>query len=158
MKEIKLTQGKVALVDDEDFDYLNQWKWQAHLSRGNWYVNRCEYKPLKRTIFMHRVILNTPEGLKTDHKDRDGLNNQKSNLRFATGSQNAMNQNPHSASGYIGVYLQNKNKNYKYQASIRVNKKNISLGYFKTAEAAAIVRDRASIKYFGEFAYLNFTK
>jgi hypothetical protein len=154
MKLIKLTQGKFTQVDDDIFDYLNQWKWQAHLDHGNWYATRAEYKPKKRTIFMHRLIMNTPAGLKTDHKDRNGLNNQRANLRNATCSQNSMNQKPHNKSGYIGVYYHKTTNNF--QSSIRVNKKNISLGYFNDPISAAKARDIASKKYFGEFAYLNF--
>jgi len=156
MKLIKLTQGKFTQVDDSDYEWLNQWKWQAHKDRNTYYAVRASYKPKRKTILMHRLILNTPIGLKSDHGDRNGLNNQRFNLRPATGSQNAMNQKPHSSTGYIGVYVQNKRVNTQFQASIRVNKKNISLGYYKTPEDAARARDRASIKYFGEFANLNF--
>ena len=152
MKEIKLTQEKSTQVDDDLFEYLDQWNWQAHRDRNTYYAVRTIYTPNKKTIFMHRLILNTPDGIKSDHRDRNGLNNQRFNLRNATGSRNAMNQKPHSKSGFIGVYCQ---KNI-FQASIRVNKKNISLGYFKDPVIAAKIRDIASKKYFGEFAYLNF--
>jgi hypothetical protein len=154
MKEIKLTRGLFAQVNDEDFDYLNQWKWMAHKDRKNYYAVRVEYKPRKKTIFMHRLILNTPDKMLTDHIDHNGLNNRRLNLRNCTQSQNSMNQKPHSITKYLGVYYNKKRNNY--QASIRVNRKNISLGFYKTAKEAAMIRDIASLKYFGEFAYLNF--
>ena len=95
MKEIKLTQGKVALVDDEDFDFLNQWKWCAHKDGNNFYAVRVDYsngRANKKFLSMHRVLLGlTDPKIFPDHKDGDGLNNQRYNLRIATPSQNVIN-------------------------------------------------------------------
>ena len=84
MKEIILTQGQVALVDDEDFEYLNQWKWCAIKSRKTYYTTRTIYIPCKMTVIMHRIIMNTPLDMTVDHIDHNGLNNQKYNLRICT--------------------------------------------------------------------------
>jgi hypothetical protein len=151
MKEIKLTQGKVALVDDEDFEYLNQVKWYASHQR-NWYANRDLFIGKKRIhIIMHRLIMNTPMHLEVDHIDHNGLNNQKSNLRNCTRRQNGKNIRPRN--NYLGVYF---NTEGYISAKIYNDGKSIHLGYFKTEIDAAKARDDASKKYFGEFAHLNF--
>jgi hypothetical protein len=156
MREIKLTQDKVALVDDEDFEYLNQWKWHAHKDGNNYYVERIIRLPrgLKyQYVSMHRLIMNTPKGMQTDHKDHDGLNNQKSNLRICTRSQNQMNRKAIEAtSKYKGVWYENG----KIRSAITINKEQVYLGYFNSEKDAAIAYDIAAKKYYGEFAYLNF--
>ena len=81
MKKIKLTQNKYTLVDDEDFDYLNQFNWCAHKEKYNFYAVRTDNK-LKKCIRIHRVIMNCPDSKFIDHKDGNGLNNQKENLRL----------------------------------------------------------------------------
>jgi hypothetical protein len=93
MKEISLTQGQVALVDDEDYDYLMQWKWHFYKGTHSHYaVCSLPRKNGKRTGFrMHRLIMNTPPDLVVDHIDHNGLNNQKSNLRNCTKCQNQAN-------------------------------------------------------------------
>ncbi len=97
MKEIPLTQGKVALVDDEDYEYLTQWKWCY-----NRYAVRCiGPKNHRQRIAMHQVILNPPEGLETDHIDRNKLNNQRSNLRAVTRSENMQNKAPYMQGGIL---------------------------------------------------------
>jgi len=90
MKEIKLTQGKSAQVDNEDFEYLDQFKWQAHWDGYNWYAVRTVYNP-KRLIIMHRVIMKTPDNLEVDHVNHNGLDCQKNNMRNCTHGENMMN-------------------------------------------------------------------
>lgn len=157
MKEIKLTQGQVALVDDEDYEYLNQWKWCANRSIGGYYAVRTDKQKAdqkRETICMHRLILNAPKGLQVDHINHNTLDNTKQNLRICTNSQNQMNRSPCGKSKYLGVtYYRN---NTCLRASIKANNKSIHLGYFKTEEEAAHAYDEAAKKYFGEFANLNF--
>lgn len=152
MKEIQLTQGKVALVDDEDFEYLNQWKW--HFSKSG-YATRFSPRPFRFVIHMHRLVMNTPKNLITDHIDGDKLNNQKRNLRNCTVMENSWNQklNARNTSGYKGVHFHNQNQ--KYQARIVVDGKKISLGMFEDIKDAAKAYDAAAVKYFKGFAKLN---
>ena len=166
MKEIKLTKGKVALVDDEDFEYLNQWKWYCQENRYKhdtlYYAVRSKTINKHRClIMMHRVIMETSNELEVDHIDHNGLNNQKSNLRNCTHSQNHMNKVSKGKSRYLGVcfYIQKRKlrgDRLLIRANIVINKKFISLGYFKTEKAAARAYDRCAKKYHGEYANLNF--
>jgi len=175
MKEIKLSQegknrGKyIALVDDEDYEYLNQFKWNANKIYDTHYVVRHIYYNNKRkTIYMHRVIMNTPDNMECDHVFHNTLDNRKfieidgvlkPNLRNCTHQQNTMNRKLHKDSKikYIGVIYKADGKRIKrYYASIYVNKKKMSLGYYNTEVEAAKARDKASIENYGEFARLNF--
>jgi hypothetical protein len=157
MKEIKLSQGKVSQVSDHRFDFINQWRWTAaHDKYGNWHAHRLEGKGKnKKTIYMHRVIVNAPPNKDVDHRDGNGLNNQDENLRICTDSQNLANSKRRSdnTTGYKGVFLK-KGKN-KFRARITVNGKRINLGCFFTAAEANMVYQNAAQKYFGEFAYKN---
>src|SRR5574343_411505 len=125
MKEIQLSQGKVAIVDDEDYDYLNQWKWYAAERKcGIWYATRNIRKDGKvRIIPMHRVILNTPKGMDTDHINGDGLDNRRSNLRSCTHMENICNPNrslsPTKSSRFKGVYWHKGEKIWR--AKLRFN-------------------------------------
>jgi hypothetical protein len=153
MKKISLTQNKVSLVDDEDYEYLMQWKWCAIKSRNTFYVVNGHSS---KTIIMHRVIMNVGNGILIDHKDGDGLNNQKHNLRICSVAENARNckKRSHNTSGYKGVYS---DKTYnKHHAYIRVNGKKIYLGQFNSKIDAAKAYDSAAIEFFGEFAKTNF--
>lgn len=149
MKRIKLTQGKFALVDDADYEMLNKWKWCAIKSGKNFYAQRYH------SIIMHREILQTPKGLETDHIDGNGLNNQRSNLRIATHSQNGKNRGKcnNNTSGFKGVSWNKKNK--RWQANIKINGKRKYLGEFTSKELAHIAYCEACTKYHGEFANLN---
>jgi len=158
-KEIPLTQGQVALVDDDRFEELNQYGWFAHYYRNtkSFYAQRHLPTLLgkRKIILMHRVIMNAPEGMLVDHKDRNTLNNQVHNLRICTNSQNASNSGKQSdnTSGYKGV---TKPKWGGWRAAIKVNGKTIYLKKWKTKEEAARAYDEAAKKYHGEFASLNF--
>lgn len=150
MKQIPLTQGKFAIVDDEDFEYLNQWKWYC-TSEG--YAAR---KPSTGVVYMHRLLTNVEQGKEVDHTNLNRLDNQKSNLRVVDKLQNMLNTpvRSHSRVGLKGVGKRNDCKRSKpYYAKITVNKKKIFLGYFKTAEEAHKVYSEAAKKYFGEFAH-----
>jgi hypothetical protein len=155
MKEIKLTRGLVALVDDEDFDYLNQFRWHCDKHYSTYYVSRTiKLKNGKqKTILMHRVIMNTPEGMEVDHKDHNGLNCQKYNIRNCTHSQNKMNVKAYGIIKYLGVDLIKKGK---YRSKIKVNGITKHIGIFDNPELAAMAYDKKAKYYFGEFANLNF--
>ena len=154
MKEIKLTQGKVALVDDEDFEYLNQFKWYASKIDNTYYACRCQrIGKIHKKYMIHRVIMNTPANMVTDHIDHNGLNNQKNNLRICTTAQNQMNKLPQNK--YKGVYF-DKRKNHTYiKASIKLGGKLKHLGFFNTDKDAAIAYNIKARELFGEFANLN---
>lgn len=155
MKKIKLTQGKYALVDDRDFDFLNQWKWFCHSRSGNHYVTRNLYNKKNKTqkqIHMHRLIMNTPKDKIIDHIDGNGLNNQRKNLRICTQIENIKNQGKKSnnTSGFKGISLR-KDTN-KYRVRINVDNKCINLGNYTSKLKAYEVYCEACIKYHGEFA------
>jgi hypothetical protein len=158
-KEIKLTQNQITIVDDEDYEYLMQWKWHAHKAPHDkgWHVLRKEQKNGKqKAIWMHRVIMNASSGLDVDHKDLNGLNNQKNNLRVCKHFQNMQNKAKQSnnTSGYKGVYLNKRNG--KWVAQIKLNYKMKNLGEFQNIIDAAKMYDTKAVELFGEFAVLNF--
>ena len=149
MKTIPLTQGKVAIVDDDMFEYLNQWKW--HLSGTKYAVRTVNNKK----IYMHRLVAKVPEGMCTDHINRNKLDNQKSNLRVCTITENNRNRDKqhNNLSGLKGVSWINRPK--PWSSRICVNKKIIYLGWFDTKEEAYEAYLKAENKHFGEFARLN---
>ena len=153
-REIKLTKGKVAIVDAEDYEYLNQWKWHAH-NRG--YASRrarVSEDSKSGFIMMHRLINSTPDGMETDHINRDRLDNRKHNLRSVSKSKNIQNMKTRSGSSiFRGV---TKSPYNTWMARIIVNGKLHYLGYHPSEREAATVYDDAAKKYFGEHAGLNF--
>ena len=163
MKEIKLTQGKVAIVDDEDFEFLNQFKWCAFKnSNGEFVASRTVNK---RNRYMHRDVLGLYNpSIYGDHIDHNGLNNQKHNLRPSSHHQNILNTTSriNSTSKYLGVSFQNKivsGKSYpKWGVQIQFNKKKYHIGYFKNEHAAALAYNEKAKEFFGEFANLNFVE
>lgn len=153
MKQIPLTKGKVAIVDDEDFDELSKHKW--HFSGK--YARRAVVLPngKQELIWMHRVIANTPDGMDTDHVNGIKLDNRRANLRSCTRSQNTHNRETRREAGaYRGVYYRAE-RTEKWEARIVVNYKPIVIGYFDTAREAAIAYNQAAIELVGEFAKLN---
>ncbi len=101
MREIMLSRGKVAIVDDEDFEELNAHKWHALKACRTWYACRRAGPDF---LYMHAVIAVTPKGAKTDHRDGDGLNNTRRNLRICTDQQNACNQTRKRSDGITSRY------------------------------------------------------
>ena len=159
MKEIQLNKfkgqlGLVAMVGDDDFDLVNQYNWFTYKSTNTYYaITNIYIDGIRKKIKMHRFIMNPEPGKLVDHKDRNGLNNQRSNLRLATNNQNAFNRDVHkdSSNEYKGVHLERK----KFRARIKHKGKYLHLGNFNTAIEAAQAYNEAALKYHGEFAKLN---
>ncbi len=165
MKKISLTRGEFALIDDEDFEYLNQFKWMCQVHKTKYrilkYAARCLPAPGgidRKKIQMHREVLKTT--LHIDHRDGDGLNNQKENLRPCTHKQNAQNRRKklNTTSKYKGVCLNKvKKKNgdgyYEYWVASSFR---LFIGTFKTEIEAAKAYDKYAKETYGEFAKLNF--
>jgi len=160
MKEIFLTQGKVALVSDEDFERTNRHKWYAREDNpGLWYACR-KTKVLGlgwRQQFLHRFIMGLEHGdrKQIDHVDGNGLNCQKSNLRFSTQKENVRNcrKRKNTSSSLKGVTWHKKDR--RWQAQITVDRRYIFLGQFSSEQEAHEVYAEAAQKYFGEFARLS---
>lgn len=165
-RTIRLTTGQTALVDDEDFDRVSQWKWhyqpQQYGDKG--YAVRSP-KPSDtahpRRLVMHRYIINAPDDARVDHINGNTLDNRRSNLRLATNAQNKYNSRKYTRGGYPassqykGVSW-NQQKG-RWQSRIAVNKHLIWLGSFSDEVAAALAYDQAARELHGEFARTNFT-
>jgi hypothetical protein len=153
MKEIKLTKGFVALVDDEDYEYLNQWKWCVSSNGNRKYAIRGIKRSDGRTeiISMHRLIMNTPVGLLVDHIDHNGLNCQRHNMRNCTRSQNNQNRSSRkiSTSKYLGVSFNSERKLF------RADINDVCIGHFENEIDAAIAYDKRAKELYGEFANIN---
>ncbi len=159
-REIQLTQGQIAIVDDEDFEYLSQWKWCAVYfpSANVFYAERQSRKgefdkPTK--VKMHRQLMGFPEGLFVDHINHNTLDNRRENLRIATRKENNRNskKKAYNKSGYKGVSW-NSNTG-KWRAQINVDGKVIHLGLFLDPAEAHEAYKAAAILYFGDFAYAD---
>jgi hypothetical protein len=155
MKSIPLTQGMVAIVDDEDYDLVSQFKWFAKRWKYGWSAARNLPRTMhgpRKTQRMHRLILMVPEGFVVDHRDRDGLNNTRLNLRQATKGQNKMNAIKviTRRSIFKGVYPSGP----RWAARIGSNGVD-HLGIFKSETEAALAYNKAATKRYGEFARLN---
>jgi hypothetical protein len=155
MKEIQLTQGKVALVDDADFEFLSQWKWCAQRSDNLYYASRkiSLDNGKTKTFRMHREIMRPPDNLLVDHKNGNTLDNRRENLRICTNQENCMNSSLpiDNKSGFKGVHLDRS----KWRSRIVFNGKPIHLGMFDNPRDAGMAYNKAAIKYFGDFAKLN---
>lgn len=152
MKVIELTRGFAAIVDDEDFERLAQWRW--HLASVGYAMRRIR----NRKVLMHRIIIG--EGncwlMDIDHKNGNRLDNRRCNLRVCTRSQNQQNRRmmSNNTSGYKGVCWDTQAG--KFRARIHLlSGKSVYLGVFDKAEDAGMTYNAAAIKHFGEFARIN---
>lgn len=151
-KRIPLTQGKFAIVDAADYEWLMQWKWCA------WKRRVADGTQVDRPLCIAKLceIMQSPFGVKTDHKDRDGLNNRRDNLRLATNQQNGQNTAKATAaltSIYRGVSWDAHGQ--KWRAHIRVGGRQVYLGSFVSEIDAARAYDAAALER-GELCPLNF--
>ncbi len=152
MKTIPLSQGYVALVDDEDFEQVNQFKWRASKRSNTLYAQTdVQFNGWVIKIYMHKLVM--PCHSQLDHKNGNGLDNRKSNLRPATNSQNSFNRkkSPNTSSKFKGVWL----AYGKWSSKIRCNGKGYWLGTWENEVDAAKAYNEAAKRLFGEFARLN---
>lgn len=154
---LPLTNGKFAFIDNDDYDCLSKHNW--YVNCGGYPARKVSYrengKRVYKTIFMHRVVNKTPDGLVTDHVNGDKLDNRKSNLRSCTHTQNMCNvtSRKNTTSKYKGVTWWARDKKWKAQA--RLHNITRHLGYFDTQEEAALAFNKFCKDNHGEFARLN---
>ncbi|MCK9599485.1 MAG: HNH endonuclease [Sphaerochaeta sp.] len=154
MKEIPLSRGLVALVDDEDYEWLGRWKWSImEVAGGKFYAARQVRGDKVVCILMHRVIVNTPIDMHTDHVDGNGLNNQRANLRICTPSQNQANRR--NQTGGSSVFKGVTWEKGKWRARIYPDGEKVSLGGFREEQQAAKAYNDAALLFYGGFARLN---
>ena len=154
MKYISLTKGKYAIVDDEDYPLLSKFNWYASgpKKNGKFYAVRDVDN---KHVHMHRIIMSVPNDLEIDHRDGNGLNNQKDNLRYSTRLGNVANigLRRNNTSGFKGVSFNRKSG--KWTAQVGIDGKNIYLGRFSSMEEAAETYDSIVKDLYGDFAWLN---
>lgn len=163
IREIPLTRGFVAIVDDEDYERVAALKWGALKACGNReQVYAQNYKRIGSKVValsMHRFIMGNPLGLIVDHIDRNGLNNTRANLRVCTRSENSRNCKPYrrskSKSRFKGLVF---HKNGRIEARICSHGVTTHIGSFACEEEAARAYDAAALRIHGEFARLNFPR
>jgi hypothetical protein len=139
MKQLKLTQGKFAMVDDEVYEWAKDYKWYAAKNKNGWYVVRMwkNFNGKFENQYLHHLVIGVTRlpkifGLETDHKDGNGLNNQRKNLRICTRRKNDQNRIEHRKGKLLGTH---KVSNC-WEARIRIDKKYVYLGLFKTEQEA----------------------
>lgn len=154
-KLIPLTKGHFAIVDDEDFERLKAFRWHAKVCNGTCYAIRSERVGGRmKTVPMHREIFGA-EGMRVDHRNRNGLDNRRENLRHANASQNGINRGPqkNNTSGFKGVCFDKSVG--KWLSKIKKNGRAINLGRFDNPKLAAAAYDKKAIELHGEFAVTN---
>lgn len=138
-------------VDDEDFDFLNQWKWRFS---GNGYAIRTEPKSGKKKILLHRFLVNTPKKLFTDHINGDRLDNQKSNIRYCTRAENNRNKIKSVAKIFTSRFKGVSKEDSRYVSHISIGGKKLKF-YSVDEISAAKLYNELAFKYYGDFAKLN---
>lgn len=165
MIEIELTQGIKSLIDKEDYDRVNEFRWQAAFDkrRRNWVAKRTIYtkqndKVIYKWIYLHRFVLGLdelPKGMCVDHINGDRLDNRKSNLRVCSiyeNNNNRKNLYRTNTSGFTGIA----STGYKtYSASVQINGLSVRLGCYRSINKAIFWRDAVAFYCNGDYAYLN---
>lgn len=155
MKLISLTKGRFAIVDDEDFDRVNEFKWYYQKNGTNEYAIAFTSNDLstRKILSMHRFLMGFPKS-KVDHRNGNGLDNRRSNLRVASHAQNIANQklSKTNTSGFKGVSWKKSHRMWRCRVS---SKRKIFTAYFKSATDAALAYDEKAVEIFGEFARTN---
>jgi hypothetical protein len=146
---IPLTKGLFATVDAADFAWLNGFRWHATGTHGRYYAATIIHG---KSVSMHRLLMDPPEGMIVDHIDGNGLNNRRSNLRICTREENRHNTRPLGKScPYVGV----RRHGDKWRSRITVKGQSLFLGDFDTPHEAAQARDAAARQHHGPYAWIN---
>jgi len=158
-RKIYLDEGLWTIVDSGDYYRFARFKWCISGDKGKFYAIRGQMiSPADSKITqLHRLIMDAPKGILVDHRNNDGLDNRRANLRLATHTQNQWNKRKikNASSQFMGVSFHKKLRNWA--AYINMAGKKIHLGYFDSEIEAAKTYDEAAKKYRGEFARLNFS-
>lgn len=152
MKKIPLSKGKYTIVDDGDFEQLSAWKWHTN-ARGyamrTTHTRDADNKRICHKVYMHRQIINTPDGMLTDHINGDKLDNRRENLRVVTVKQNNWNTGipSHNSTGVKGVYW----RANRWEAAISQNNRKVHLGRFVNQSEAVQAYNKAALKLRGQY-------
>lgn len=163
-KVIVIPVGKFhdAFVDEEDADWVLARSWYPTMPNPRnprLVYAKCGKNSKYKRAFLHRLIMNAPKGIDVDHRNHNGLDCRRDNLRLATrGLNNANNRRPPGFSGYRGVYFVSRAKSKPWLARVKSDRKEHYLGLYETAEMAARAYDNGALRFHGEFATLNFPK
>ena len=157
LREIQLTQGQIAFVDDEDYEAISAKKWSVVKSWNNFYARRYErIDGVQTIVYMHRLLANADKNRQVDHKDRNTLNNCKDNLRLCSNTENSQNRKKRKTLNPQSEFKGVRPKGGIFLAHIKINGRDHFIGSFKSEHEAAKAYDKAAIQHFGEFAHLNF--
>jgi hypothetical protein len=163
MREIQLSKDKIAIVINRDFARISAHKWYALFRDGSWHAARTlKTGGIKRTVYMHHEVARVPSAVMIDHRNRNGLDNRRGNLRKCTKADNARNSHRrirNKTSAFKGVSLYRARVaaiGRPWRATITVDGKQIYLGWHATEVEAATSYDEAARRYFGKFACTNF--
>lgn len=161
MREIALTQGYVAWIDDEDFERISEWNWQIARRRKSvalYASGALRINGKRKMMLLHRFIINAPDGYPVDHIDGNGLNCQRANLRVCSTTENLRNRGiqKNNSSGFKGVAKAKNRWRATLQKRIEGKRRQICLGLYDDPAEAARAYDIAALIHHGEFARLNF--